>query len=283
MTSMGDRVCVITGASSGIGRATARELARMGATLALVCRDRTRGEDTVREIGAATGNPNVTLFLADLAAQDAIRRVACELLERYPRIHVLLNNAGVVNLSYSTTTDGIETVFAVNHLAYFLLTHLLLDRLKASAPARIVNVASDAHKFVGGMRWDDLGWKTGYKSMRVYGQSKLANILFTTELARRLEGSGVTANCVHPGAVATGLGKNNGAWATRLIRVLGLFFKTPDRGAETSVHLASSPAVEGVSGRYFASCREARPSAAAQDRDAAARLWQISAAMTGVV
>lgn len=275
------RVCVITGASSGIGRETALALARLGATTVLVCRDRGRGEAVRADIRTRTGNGAVELVLADLASQAAIRGLAAELLGRFPRVHVLVNNAGVVNLRHSTTVDGIETVFAVNHLAYFLLTHLLLERLRASAPARVVNVASDAHR-IGRLNWDDLGWAQGYRAMRVYGQSKLANILFTYELARRLEGTGVTANCLHPGAVATRLGQNNGRLARLLIRLLVPFFRTAERGAQTSIYLASSSAVEGVSGRYFVNTRETRPSPASFDAAAARRLWELSARMTGL-
>jgi NAD(P)-dependent dehydrogenase (short-subunit alcohol dehydrogenase family) len=278
---MKGKTVLITGATSGIGRSTARELARQGATLFLVCRDPKRGEQTIAEIGDATGNRDLHLLVGDLASQADVRRLAGEFLATGRPLHVLLNNAGVVNLKHELTCDGIETVFAVNHLAYFLLTLLLLDRLKESAPSRIVNVASDAHKF-GKMDFDDLGGERGYRWMRSYGQSKLANILFTRELARRLAGSGVTVNCLHPGAVATGLGKNNGAWAQRLINFLGVFFRNPDRGAETSVHLAASPAVEGVSGKYFYNCKEHRPSAAAANDDDARRLWQVSAEMTGM-
>jgi NAD(P)-dependent dehydrogenase (short-subunit alcohol dehydrogenase family) len=276
---MEGRVSVVTGASSGIGRETALGLARRGATVALVCRDPARGAATRDAIQAETRNPAVALFLADLASFAEIRGLADALRARYPRIHVLVNNAGVVNLRHSLTADGVETVFAVNHLAYFLLTTLLLDRLVESAPARIVNVASDAHRF-GRMNWDDLGWERGYKAMRVYGQSKLANLLFTYELARRLEGSGVTVNAVHPGAVATGLGKNNGAFARALVRLLAPFFRTPAAGAATSLHLATSPEVEGVTGRYFASCREAHSSRASHDEEAAVRLWELSARLT---
>ena len=276
------RTCIVTGATSGIGRSTALALARAGAELGLVCRDAGRAEETVRAIRDQTGSTRVEVFLGDLASQDAIRRVAAALLARYPRIDLLVNNAGVVNLQRRETVDGIEETFAVNHLAYFLLTLLLLDRLRESAPARIVNVGSDAHKFVSGINFDDVGFAHGYKSMRVYGHSKLANLLFTIELARRLEGSGVTVNCVHPGAVATGLGKNNGALASLLIRFLAPFFRTPDKGAATTLHVATSPDLEGVSGRYFASCREARPSAAGRDREAAERLWELSAHLTGL-
>jgi len=279
-TSMQGRTCIVTGASSGIGRVTAIELARRGATLGIVCRDRGRGEETLAEIAEKSGSRTTTLHLADLGSQAAVREVAAELLATYPKIHLLVNNAGVINLKYSTSPDGIETVFAVNHLAYFLLTNLLLERLKASAPARIVNVASDAHKFVRGMNWDDLGWKQGYKTMRVYGQSKLANILFTTALARRLEGTGVTVNAVHPGPVATRFGQNNGAVATFLTKLMAPFFRTPEQGAQTSIHVATAPELDGVTGRYFANSREARPSRAAQDAAAAERLWEISTSMT---
>ncbi|MEW6272621.1 MAG: SDR family oxidoreductase [Thermodesulfobacteriota bacterium] len=277
---MHGKVAIVTGATSGIGRSTAFGLARLGASLGLVCRDAARAEETAREIREQTGNAAVDVFLADLASQAQIRRVAGRILDRFPHIHVLINNAGVVNLQRSTTEDGIETVFAVNHLAYFLLTHLLLERLRESAPSRIVNVASDAHKFVSGVNFDDVGFASGYKAMKVYGHSKLANVLFTYELARRLDGTGVTANCVHPGAVATGLGKNNGGWAKVLIRMLAPLFRTPDRGAETTLHVATSPALEGVTGRYFASSREARSSAASHDRDAAGRLWELSVELT---
>ena len=277
---MTGRVCVVTGASSGIGRATAVGLGAMGATLALVCRDRARGEQAIAEVTARTGNHAVALHLADLSSQQAIRRLAAELIARYPAFHVLINNAGIVNLRHSTTVDGIETVFAVNHLAYFLLTDLLLDRLRRSGRARIVNVASEAHKF-GRLDFDDLGNERRYRGMRVYGQSKLANILFTYELARRLDGSGVTVNAVHPGAVGTRLGQNNGPIATLLTKALKPFFRTPEQGAATSLHVGSSPAVEGVSGKYFLNCREARSSRRSYDPALARRLWDVSAEMTG--
>jgi NAD(P)-dependent dehydrogenase (short-subunit alcohol dehydrogenase family) len=204
------------------------------------------------------------------------------MLDTFDRIHLLVNNAGLVNWSYSETEDGIETVWAVNHLGYFLLTRLLLDRLRESAPARIVNVASDAHKFVGGIDFDDIGHRENFRSMRVYGHSKLANILFTRELARRLEGTGVTVNAVHPGAVATGLAQNNGGWARALTGFLGVFFKSSEQGAATSLHVATSPELEGVSGRYFAKSRETKISKAAADDAAAGRLWLLSENMTGL-
>jgi len=278
---MRGRTCMITGASSGIGRATALGLARLGATLVLVCRDRQRGAGTVADIAAQTGNREVTLLLADLAVQAEIRRVAAEFLATDRPLHVLINNAGAVNLQRTLTADGIEATFAVNHLAYVLLTNLLLDRLRRSAPARIVNVASDAHKF-GALDFDDLGNEHRYRGLRVYGQSKLANILFTAELARRLDGTGVTVNSLHPGAVGTGLGKNNGAWARGVIALLRPFFRSPDSGAATSIYLASSPAVDGITGQYFVNCRQTRPSRDAQDPAAARRLWDVSMELTGL-
>jgi NAD(P)-dependent dehydrogenase (short-subunit alcohol dehydrogenase family) len=272
--SMHSRTCLITGATSGIGRATALALGGMGAELVLLCRDRARGEETAAAARAA-GAPAVELLIADLGVQAEVRRAAAEFLAGGRPLHVLINNAGVVNLQRTLTADGLEATFAVNHLAYFLLTTLLLDRLRASAPARIVNVSSEAHRF-GPLDFDDLQNERRYRTMKVYGQSKLANILFTAELARRLEGSGVTVNSLHPGAVATRLGTNNGAWARALIRLLRPFFRTPDDGAATSIHLATAPELAGVSGRYFANRREKTPSAAARDPDAARRLWEVS-------
>jgi retinol dehydrogenase 14 len=275
------KLCVLTGGTSGIGRETAVALASLGARLALICRDRRRADDTVAEIAARTGNRAVAIHLADLSSQREVRRVAAELLAHHPAIHVLVNNAGVVNLRHSLTDEGIETVFATNHLAYFLLTLLLLDRLRASAPARIVNVASEAHRF-GRIDFDDLANARHYRAMRVYGQSKLANILFTYELARRLEGSGVTVNCLHPGAVGTRLGHNNGRIARLLAGALRPFFRSPAKGADTSIWLASSPAVEGVSGRYFIRRKPRRSSAASYHEATALRLWDVSLRLTGL-
>jgi NAD(P)-dependent dehydrogenase (short-subunit alcohol dehydrogenase family) len=274
--------CIVTGATSGIGEVTAMTLAAAGARLGILCRDPAKGERTLQQIRRETGNDAVQLFRADLASQAEVRTVAAEILASFPQIHLLINNAGVVNLKFSETVDGIETTFAVNHLAYFLLTQLLLDRVRASAPARIVNVASDAHKFVGAFNFDDPQSRSQYKSMRVYGYSKLANILFTRELARRLEGTDVTVNAVHPGAVATGLGTNNGRISKALTSVLGIFFKNPEQGAATSLHVAMSPELEGVSGQYFAKSREAKISSGARDDAAAARLWTLSEEMTGL-
>lgn len=280
MGALDGKVGVVTGATSGIGQETAVALAGMGMRLAIVCRNPARGDATVAAIRERTGSTAVTLHRADLGVQADIRRVADELLAACPRIDLLVNNAGIVNLRHETTADGIESVFATNHLAYFLLTLLLLPRLRESAPSRIVNVASDAHR-IGRIDFDDLGHARRYKSMRVYGSSKLANILFTYELARRLTGSGVTVNCVHPGAVATQLGQNNGRVATMLTRMLAPFFRTPVQGAATSIRLAIDPTLADVSGRYFANEREKRSSRASYDEAVARRLWDVSAELTG--
>jgi NAD(P)-dependent dehydrogenase (short-subunit alcohol dehydrogenase family) len=276
-----ERVVVVTGATSGIGRAAAIEIARGGGTLALVARDPERAKAAVDDIAAATGNRRVETVLGDLAVQADVRRVAGELAARFPRIDVLLNNAGVVNLKYTTTPDGIETTFAVNHLAYFMLTLLLRERLEAAPAARVVNVASEAHKF-GRLDFDDLGNAKRYRTMRVYGQSKLCNILFTYELARRLAGTRVTANCLHPGAVATRLGQNNGRIATVLTKLLAPFFRSAEGGADTAVYLATSPEVASTTGAYFAKRRPIRSSRPTYDTELQRRLWEVSESLTSV-
>jgi NAD(P)-dependent dehydrogenase (short-subunit alcohol dehydrogenase family) len=273
------RTCLVTGATSGIGEETAVGLARCGARVILVARNRERGEASVARVKTKTGNTAVELLLADLASQEEIRELAGQVLERCPALHVLVNNAAVVHLSRETTVDGYETTFAVNHLAYFLLTRLLLDRLVESRPARIVNVASGGHKY-GELDFDDLQSERTYSWMRVYGTSKLANILFTYELARRLEGTGVTANCLHPGAVSTGLGMNNGRLGRIVIPLLRPFFLTPEAGARTSIYLTSSDEVKNVSGKYFLKCRPKASSPDSYDEALARRLWEKSSWLT---
>ena len=274
-----DETCVVTGATSGIGEEIALGLARAGARVVVVGRRRERGEATLERIRREVAGAAPDLLLADLSVQAEIRTLATRLLERYPAIRVLVNNAGIVNLRRELTADGLEATFAVNHLGSFLLTTLLLDRLRASAPARIVNVASDAHRF-GRLDLADLQNERSYRSMRVYGQSKAANLLFTQELARRLAGSGVTVNAMHPGAVATRLGQQNGAFARVLTRALSVFFRTPAQGADTAIWLATAPELEGVSGRYFTSRREHEPSPHARDPEVARRLFEESERLT---
>ncbi len=278
---MHGKVCVLTGGTSGIGRETAVALAGLGASLALVCRDRRRGEETLAEIATRTGSRDVGLYFADLSEQCDVRRVAGELLARHARIDVLVNNAGIVNLHHALTGDGIEAVFATNHLAYFMLTLLLLERLRAAGAARIVNVVSEAHRF-GRLDFDDLGNARRYRTMRVYGQSKLANILFTYELARRLADTGVTANCLHPGAVGTRLGHNNGTVARLLASALKPFFRTPAQGADTMIWLASSRDVDAVTGQYFIRRTPRRSAAPTYDETIARRLWDVSLELTGI-
>jgi NAD(P)-dependent dehydrogenase (short-subunit alcohol dehydrogenase family) len=276
------RICLITGATSGIGLETAAGLAALGAHVVMVGRDRERGEQARKGVIEKTGNDRVDLLLADLSSVAGVRALAREFLATWPALHVLVNNAGTVELKRTTTVDGFEKTFAVNHLSYFLLTNLLLPRLRASAPARIVNVASEAHRF-GRLDLADLQSERSYQAMRVYGTSKLLNILFTVALAEKLAGSGVTVNCLHPGAVRTRLGKNNGAWARVLIGLLGPFFLTPEQGAVNSIFVAASDQLDGVSGKYFVKQRAVPPSRRSQRPGLARRVWVRSSELVGGV
>ncbi|HEX9034599.1 MAG TPA: SDR family oxidoreductase [Streptosporangiaceae bacterium] len=278
--NLAGRVCVVTGASSGIGKATATALARLGATVVLVCRNRGRGESAVAEVGAvATGAPP-SLELADLASLHEVRDLAAR-LARLPAIDVLVNNAGLVVANRSLTVDGLEHTLAVNHLAPFLLTNLLRPVLEASAPARVVTVASTVHR-TARLDLTDLGLERRYRPMLAYSNSKLANILFTRELARRLAGTGVTANCLHPGTVATNFGQTGSRWL-RLSLVVGRhLLRAPESGAKTVVYLAASPDVATSTGGYYVGRSRRNPSRAANDDELAARLWDLSATLTGL-
>src|SRR6266581_3125627 len=239
-----DRVFLVTGANSGIGKATALGLARLGGTVVMACRDATRGEAARQEIIRESGNPRVSLEIVDLASEASTRSLAEAFPRKYPRLDVLINNAGVYTSHREVTPDGLERQFEVNYLSGFLLTHLLLDILKRSAPSRIVNVSSSAHGG-GTIAFDDLQGERGYRGFRAYGQSKLAQILFTQELARRLEGTGVTVNACHPGVIRTNLGMGGTSVVVRFVR---MFFKGPEKGAETPIYLSVSPEVAGVTG-----------------------------------
>jgi retinol dehydrogenase 14 len=275
------KTVLITGGTGGIGKATALGLATLGAHVAVTGRDPQRTEDAVREIRAAGGGP-VDAFIADLSAQSEVRRVAGEVLGRMPRIDVLVNNVGGYWNTRHLTADGLERTFALNHLAPFLLTNLLLDRLKDGAPARVVIVASNAHK-LGRIDFDDLQGEGSYSGARAYNQSKLANVLFSYELARRLEGFAVTSNALHPGVVRTGFGAEDPAGTQRIfVPLLRPFMKSVTRGAVTSVHLASAPELAQVSGRYFVSSTATRSSPGSNDEAVAARLWQVSAEPVGL-
>jgi NAD(P)-dependent dehydrogenase (short-subunit alcohol dehydrogenase family) len=274
---MQGKVCVITGGTSGIGLVAAERLAQQGARLVLVAREKARAEAAIARIRARTPGAAIGVHYGDLSRLAELRRLGREIAEAEPKIDVLMNNAGAIFARRGVTEDGLERTFAVNHMAYFVLTHCLRPSVVAAAPARIVNTASEAHRGAH-LDFADLQSARNYRGLAVYGRSKLANILFTRELARRLAGSGVTANCLHPGFVATRIADNNGGFFRIGVGIAkSLFALTPEKGAETMVYLATSPEVAGVTGGYFDKCRPATPTAAAQDDAAAHRLWEESA------
>ena len=280
-SGMGGKVVLITGGTSGIGKAAATALAGMGATVVITGRNEERGKRALQEIREESGNDGVELILADLTVQDEVRRLAEELRERHNQLEVLVNNAGLVLSERTETPDGIETQLAINHLAPFLLTNLLLDLLKESAPSRIVTVSSDAHRWAK-IDLDDLQSRKRYRGMQVYGKTKLANIMFTYELAERLEGTGVTANCMHPGGVNTNFGNNQGGPMNLLFRLFKPFMRSPEQGADTLIYLASSPEVKGMTGKYLADRKVKAASDAAYDETTRKRLWEASEELTGL-
>ena len=280
-SGLGGKVVLITGGTSGIGKAAATALAGMGATVVITGRNEERGKRALQEIREESGNDGVELILADLTVQDEVRRLAEELRERHNQLEVLVNNAGLVLSERTETPDGIETQLAINHLAPFLLTNLLLDLLKESAPSRIVTVSSDAHRWAK-IDLDDLQSRKRYRGMQVYGKTKLANIMFTYELAERLEGTGVTANCMHPGGVNTNFGNNQGGPMNLLFRLFKPFMRSPEQGADTLIYLASSPEVEGMTGKYLADRKVKAASDAAYDETTRKRLWEASEELTGL-
>lgn len=278
---MAGKSVLVTGGTNGIGKATALGLAAMGARVAITGRDRERTENAAGEIRAAGGG-QVDVFVADLSAQSEVRRLADEVLQRLPRLDVLVNNVGGYWNTRHVTADGLERTFALNHLAPFLLTNLLLDRLQQSAPARVVTVSSNAHS-LGQIDFDDLQGERSYSGARAYNQSKLANVLFSYELARRLRGTSVTANALHPGAVSTSFGAEDPATIQRLlVPFVRPFMKSPARGATTPIHLASAPELQDMTGRYFANSKPKRSSKGSYDAADAARLWQVSAVLVGL-
>lgn len=285
MTDLQDKTVLITGATNGIGRAAALALAKRGATVAVAGRDRQRLDAALAMIRAESGNEAVSGLLADLSTQAGVRQLADAFREQHDRLDVLLNNAGASFRERADTADGLERTFAVNHMAYYLLTRLLLDMLRAGAPARIVNVSSEAHRQQRAFDFDNLDGRKrwGLFGFGAYSQSKLANILFTRELARRLDGTGVTVNAMHPGVVNTGLFQHIGGIGGLLLGALApVFMKTPEQGADTLVWLATAAEMEGQSGGYHDRRRLREPSAAAQDDDDARRLWALSAELCGL-
>jgi NAD(P)-dependent dehydrogenase (short-subunit alcohol dehydrogenase family) len=274
--SMTGKICMITGANSGIGKETALGLAELGATVVMVCRNPELGNAAMNLVKEKSINPSIDLLIADLSSQQAIRNLAIEFKKKYSKLDVLINNAGVVLTKRTLTVDGLETQFAVNCLAPFLLTNLLLDVIKASAPARIINISSGMHKGAK-LDFEDLQSEKKYGAFRTYSISKLALTLITYEFARRLEGTGVTVNAVHPGVIKTNLGHDMN-WFMRGFQKI--FFKSPKKGAETPIYLASSPEVEGLTGKYFANKKETNSSEATYDKPLATRLWQVCGDLT---
>ncbi len=278
---MQGKVCLITGSSAGIGKVTARELANMGATVVIVCRNRAKGEAVQAEIKEISGNAHVDLIIADLSELSQVHRVANEFKQRYEQLHVLINNAGGIHSEHKVTSDGLEYTFATNHLAPFLLTQLLLDMLKASAPARIINVSSIAHTS-GKIHFADLQGEHSYSVINAYAQSKLAQIYFTYELANQLEGTGVTVNALHPGAVSSnfndGLKGISNVFGSVYYFFVGI---SVEKGAQTTLYLATSPEVEGVSGKYFSKSKEVASSKRSYDTTVRHQLWDVSQELIG--
>jgi NAD(P)-dependent dehydrogenase (short-subunit alcohol dehydrogenase family) len=278
---MKNKVVVITGATSGIGEVAARRLAAMGARIVLVARDAARGQESLARLAQSGAGVAHSIYYGDLSRISETKRVAAEIAAAEPRIDVLINNAGALFGTRQVTADNLEQTFATNHMAYFVLTLGLRQSLFAASPARVVSTASDAHKGYT-LDFDDLQATKGYSAIKAYGRSKLCNILFTRELARRWSGKGVTANCLHPGFVASRFGDGSGGLLSRVVRVAKTFAISPEKGAETIVYLASSPDVDALSGEYFYKCRPATPTAAARDDAAAERLWTKSAEIAGI-
>ncbi|MGB8214544.1 MAG: SDR family oxidoreductase [Anaerolineales bacterium] len=278
-TTMNGKTVLVSGGTNGIGLVTARELARMGAQVTILSRNAEKCAAVAETIKTETGHP-VEFIAADLSTLAGIMQAAATFKQRHTHLHVLVNNAGALFNKRQLTSDGYEMTFALNHLNYFLLTNLLLDVLKASAPARIVNVSSNAHVRAT-LDLDNLQSERHFSMMGAYGQSKLANILFTYELARRLEGTGVTANAVHPGFIATGFARNNGPIYNFGMKIIAPFIRKPEQGAQTSIYLASSPEVEGLSGKYFVDCKAVNSNPLSYDQALAEKLWQASLELTG--
>ena len=273
---------LITGATSGIGEATAIDLAKQGANIFFIARNNLKAQNLSDKIEFISGK-RPKFFIADLASLKNIKDAALEFISLDIPLHVLLNNAGLINNNRKETVDGFEEVFSINHLAYFYLTHLLLDKLKEDSPSRIINVSSGAHAFVKGFDFDDVHSLTEYKPFKVYGYSKLANILFTKKLAQILDKDNITVNCLHPGVVGTSFGQNNGILQKILFYIAKPFMRSSEKGAESSIYLCSSSNVEAVTGEYFYNCKVSQTSKWAKSQVDADRLWDLSKQLTGIL
>ena len=269
------KIALVTGATNGIGKVTALELAKAGYRVLLTSRDAAKGKKVLEEIRAQSGNDALELFVGDLSSMTDVRRIALEIRERHPKLDVLVNNAGGLFKERSTTVDGFEYTFAFNHLSYFLLTNLLLPNLKVAGDARVVSVSSAANR-LGRIHWDDLQFSTGYSAYAAYNQSKLMNVLFANALARRLRGTGVTSNSLHPGVVRSGFNFNPGGPIRVVFAISKLMAVSPEKGAQTSLYLATSPEVNGVTGQYFANKKQKRANAIAYGENVQERLWDLS-------
>ena len=278
---MKNKVCLITGATSGMGLATAVHLAEMGASLALVCRNKSKGDAVLKRIIDTTKNDKIKLFIADLSSQKEIKTLAVQLKENYPVIDVLINNAGAIFKERTTTVDGLERSFALNHIAYFSLTGLLLDNLKAASEARIVNVASQA-SMMGTINFDDLQYEKSFKPFKVYAQSKLANIMFTYFLAEKIKNTNITVNCLHPGVVRTGFGKEvSGIWGF-VFKQMAKLLRSAEKGAETIIWLASAKEIKYVSGKYFKDKKEIKSPKISYNKELQQKLWAKSEEISGI-
>lgn len=275
------KYCLITGANSGIGKATAIQLALQGAHIIMACRNPLKAEEAKKEIIYRSGNEQVDILLVDFAKQEEIRALAAAYQSKYPKLDLLVNNAGLIADKRIETAEGYELTFAVNHLGYFLLTNLLIDSLKSADRARVINVSSEAHR-IGKLNFDDLHLKNDYSNIKAYSNSKLANILFNLELSSQLEGTGITTNALHPGVVNSNFGGNSSMLWQAMIVMARPFMVSIEKGAETSIYLATSDDVAAVSGRYFVRKKQRKPNSDAMDRVLAKRLWDISLELTGL-
>ena len=282
MFNINNKNIIITGATSGIGKSAAINLAAKGANIFFIARDKVKAKNLIKEIFDET-NKEAVAIIADLSSLEEIKYAADKFKSFNKPLHVLLNNAGLINNSRKETVDGYEEVFAINHLAYFYLTYLLLDKLKIDTPSRVINVSSGAHAFVKGFNFDDVQAMKAYKPFKVYGYSKLANILFTKKLSQVLENDNITVNCLHPGVVGTSFGQNNGMLQKILFYIAKPLMRSSEKGAETSVYLCSSPEVENVTGEYFYNCRIAKTTKWAQSKEDADKLWDLSKELTGII